>query len=191
MKLFLTCLLGIVFFFLPVNSKAQPQQGTPALTAKTDSVKTDSAKAGVSGNTTSPDDDFTPVVFLVAVALASLIVGAIIVGAFATASVLALVFVMVSAGVVSAAVFTGLYKKSVAAGFKTLCVLVCALGGIVAGGFSFGVINHYFHLHLIPHNAVLLGAAGGLLGGLLLGIILYWIIRALIEMFRQKLALRL
>jgi hypothetical protein len=189
MRLLSTCFLVIVLFFLPAGGKAQPHQVAPSPMAKTNSVRTDSAKAGVSDSASTPDD--MPFALIVAVAFFSLALGGAIIGAFAATLCLIALLALVSAGILSAGILVGLYKRSVAAGFKTLLVLVCSLGGVVAGAGGFWLIHRLFHIHLTTQTSVLLGAAAGLLGGMLLGIVLFGLIRAFLEYCRQKLSLRL
>jgi hypothetical protein len=124
------------------------------------------------------------------IAFLSVVIGAIVAGSIIVTFILLLLFVLVSAGILSASILVGLYKRSVAVGFKTLLMLICSLGGIVAGAGSFWLLNRIMH-YVTPLTATLLGVVSGLVGGLLLGIVLFGLIRSFLEYCRQKLSLRL
>ena len=186
MKLSLACLLGILIFLSPFRSGAQPRQVVPAPATKTDTVSKSAADNTVVH--TPDDDEFNLFLFAYLIAFCSVVVGAVIVGSVAMIMILLALFALVSAGIVSAGVLVGIYKRSVAAGFKALLVIICSLGGIVAGAGGLWLIDRFFPIHLGGRTAVLLGAAGGLIGGILMGIILFRIIRSFLEYFRQKLS---
>jgi len=221
MKFLLTSCLGIAIVFMalcavaqpqqsaPADGKGQPQQAAPSPTAKTaqaksdpaksdsaransaraDFARSDSAKAGLSDPGPATDD--MPFALIAAVAFLSLALGGAIIGAFAATLFLIALLALVSAGILSAGILYGLHKRSVAAGFKTLLLIVCSLGGIVAGAGGFWLIHRFFHIHMTTQTSVLLGAVAGLLGGLLLGIVLFGLIRAFLEYCRKKLSLKL
>jgi len=138
----------------------------------------------------STEDDFTPFMLTLVLVAVGVLIGSILVGAVAALLVLTFLFVLLSAGVLSTSIVVGLYKRSIAAGFKTLLGLVCGAGGIIIGAIAFWLLNHFFHIHLKDATAVLAGAASGLLGGLLLGMVIFWLIRMFLEFCRQKLSLR-
>jgi hypothetical protein len=123
------------------------------------------------------------------IAFFSVMVASVIIGTVAVIMILLALFGLVSTGIVSAGILVGIYKRSVAAGFKALLVIICSLGGIMAGAGSLWLIDRFFPIHLGGRTAALLGAAGGLVGGILMGIILFQIIRSFIKYFRQKLSL--
>jgi hypothetical protein len=188
MKPLLACLAGILIFFAPLAGNAQPQQPVPAPTASSDTT-TKSSVAGSSSAIEQPDDEFNLFLFAYLIAFCSVVVVAVIVGSVAVIMILLALFALVSAGIVSAGVLVGIYKRSVAAGFRALLVIVCSLGGIVAGAGGLWLIDRLFPIHLGGRAAALLGAAGGLVGGLLMGIVVFQIIRPFIRYFRQKLSL--
>lgn len=138
----------------------------------------------------STEDDFTPFMLVLVLVAVGVLIGSILIGSVAALLILTFLFVLISAGIVSTSIVVGLYRRSLAAGFKTLLGLVCGAGGVIIGAIAFWLINHFFHIHLKDATAVLAGAASGLLGGLLLGMVIFWLIRMFLEFCRQKLSLR-
>jgi len=190
MKLLFVCLsLSIVaLLFSPLAGSAQPRQFVPMPATKVDTstnLRSDNASAQ------KPDDEFNLFLFAYLIAFCSVVVGAVIVGSVVVILLLLALFVLVSGGILSAGILIGLYKRSVAAGFKALLMIIGGLGGLVAGAAGFWLSNRLFHFHLARLTGFLLGTAGGLLGGLLCGIIMFHVICAFLEYCRRKLSLRL
>jgi len=136
-----------------------------------------------------PDDEFNLFLLVFAIAFFSLILGAVIVGSIATAGLLLFLFTLVSVGILSTSVIVGLYKRSFFAGFKTLLVIVCGLGGAIGGVSIMWLVNRLFTLRLSHAVTLGSGALGGLTGGMLLGLCVYGIIRSLTGYFKKKLTL--
>ncbi len=173
----------------PTAPAAQSPPAAPAPRAAA-TISTDTAKARAINDAAvnPPDDDFSPVVLVIFLAIASLVVGGILAGCVAVMGLLLVLFALVSAGIASAGVLVGLYRKSAAAGFKTILYMGCSLAGMLTGALGFWLINHFFHISLSTRSAVVIGAGSGLLGGLLLGIVLFILIRLFMEYCRQKLS---
>lgn len=190
MKLLFVCLyLSIVsLLFSPLGGSAQPRQVVPAPATKADTaitLRSDKTSAQ------QPDDEFNLFLFAYLIAFCCVVVGAVLVGSIAVILLLLALFVLVSGGILSAGILVGLYKRSIAAGFKALLMIMGGLGGLVAGAAGFWLCNRLFHFHIARLTGILLGAAGGLLGGLLCGIIVFRVIRTFLEYCRQKLSLKL
>jgi hypothetical protein len=149
----------------------------------------DSARAGAAGSTGFNDDGFDPGIFFIVLILAGIIAGAAIVGSMAAALLLLALFLMASAGILSAGVMIGFYRRSATAGFRTVCYLACMLSGVMLAIGTFFLANHFFHLHFAYKSILLMGAGGGLLGGLLLGFLVFQLIKLLFRYFRERLAL--
>ncbi|HMH23506.1 MAG TPA: hypothetical protein VK563_17090 [Puia sp.] len=133
------------------------------------------------------DDDFSVFLFAILLAGISIMIGAAIFGSF-LAMLLFFCFIgLVSAGILSASIMVGLYKRSLAAGFKTLLIIVCSIGGAILGMISFYFVNDFFKLDLKLSTSLVSGAVSGILGGVLLGISLSFIFRTLFAYFRNKL----
>ena len=209
MKLFLSLLVSVALFYSPVRVMAQQNPASPAPAGRTDTAsrtvpagkadtlartvpagKTDTAgKAAAANGVSEPPDDYgSPFALAFLLVFCAIVGGAAVAGACIVTVILLAIFGMVSAGVMSASILAGLYKRSIASGFTTLLLLVGGLGGIVAGAGGFWLINRMFHLKAAPLNAVLLGAASGLLGGLLCGFVISRLIKFFVEYFRRKLA---
>jgi len=136
-----------------------------------------------------PDDEFNLLLLTIGLAVVCIIIGATIVGAAAATLFLLLLFILVSAGLLSAGILVGLYRRSVSAGFKTILSLICSITITIGGAISFWIINRLFHIELTTSTSLLIGAFSGLLGGLLLSYVLSTIIKIFLNYCRQKLSL--
>ena len=119
---------------------------------------------------------FYPIVSVVIIALALV---CMLIGFF-------ILLGLVTAGVVSASVITGLYKKSFAKGFKVFLVLSCAFGG----AFTFAVLSGLTGVVLNWHDlstAVLLGTGFGLLSGILFGFLAFYVLQRIVIYFKARL----
>ena len=208
MKLLLTGFFTILLLFSCMGSYAQPYPGskTDSANAKPNTTKTNTTKTGANNTTTTnpdtttkakivtdpsipqPDDEFNIFLLAITIAFFSMVIGGALIGAFAATLLLLSLFALVSAGILSAGILTGLYRRSIAAGFKTILVIICSLSGIIGGTICFWLINRIFNIHLISSTAALVGAFGGLLCGLLLGYLLAGILRIFMNYCRQKLS---
>lgn len=143
------------------------------------------AQAGPLGQ---PEDGFNLFLLTLAIAFFSVVIGAILFGSLIVLLLLLAVFSLVSMGILSAGILVGWYRRSVAAGFKTVLMIVTISGGALCGAGAFWLINRVFDIHLRPVTAALTGAFSGLVGGLLLGLILFNIIRQFLNYCRKRLA---
>lgn len=137
----------------------------------------------------SDDGEFLLFLMMIAVGFACIAVGSVLAGTAAMTLVLLALFALISAGIVSAGVLVGLYRRSLAAGFKTVVILVCSCVTTIAGAIGFWLINHIFHLYLTNPTSLLIGSLSGLVGGVTLGFILTSIIRLFLDFCRRKLSL--
>jgi hypothetical protein len=166
---------------------ARPRQDSARLAGTAKAL--DSARAGAVSSTAINDDGFDPGIFFIVLILAGIIAGAAIVGSMAAALLLLALFLLASAGILSAGVMIGFYRRSATAGFRTVLYLACMFGGVILAMGTFFLTNHFFHL-LFGHKTILfMGAGGGLLGGLLLGFVVFQLIKLLFRCFRERLAL--
>jgi len=183
MKLLLTSFFTTLLLLVYMGSYPQSYPGSKADSAnpKLHSPPTDLSIP-------QPDDEFN--IFLVAITIAffSMVIGGALIGALAAILVLLSLFALVSAGILSAGLLSALYRRSIAAGFRTILLVICSLGGILGGTICFWLINRIFNIHLTSPTAALVGAFGGLLCGLLLGFLLAGILRIFINYCRQKLS---
>jgi hypothetical protein len=190
--------LSILFFFCfsilsPIKNPAQTRVGKDS-SKKDTSAQMNRAEGkgqGVSQNhpVEDPDDEFNIFLLALGAAFCSAILGAAVVGSFMAALVLLCIFALVTGGILSVSVLTGLYRRSFAAGFKTFLIIVCCIGCVVAGVPGFWLINRIFSLHLASPSAAWIGLAAGLISGLLLALCLYGIFRAFAAYFKKRLAL--
>lgn len=132
-----------------------------------------------------PDEEFNILVLAVVIALFGIVVGATLIGSMVATLALLGLFGLATAGILSAGVLVGLYRKSVSAGFKVIVGITGCLGGIAIGEIAFYLINRIFHLHLSGTATLLIGGFGGLIGGLLLGLVLYQLIRVFLLWFKR------
>lgn len=145
----------------------------------------------VTGNTTpvlyGEADDF-PLVWVIMIFYP---VAATIVVALALVCMLTGFFILlglITAGVVSASVITGLYKKSFAKGFKVFLVLSCALGGAFTFAALFGLTNLVLHWY-DTLTSVLAGAGFGLISGMLFGFLAFYVLQRIVIYFKARLNL--
>jgi len=135
-----------------------------------------------------PDDEFNIFLMFIGTAFICAMIGAAIIGAFAAALVLLMIAVFIGAGIISSAVLVGLYKKSISAGFTTLLIIICVLGGAVLGSGALLLAKDIFNFSITPVNALLTGAVGGGIGGLLMAFIIRKMIKAIFTIFKNKLS---
>lgn len=135
-----------------------------------------------------PDDEFNLFLLIFAICVLSFTLGAVLTGVILVSIVLLAIVAMSTAGIISAAIIMSIYKRSFAAGFKTLLLTGCSIGGIIAGGSSFWLIARLFHLQVNSATAITAGILSGLAGGILLALSLYKVIRLLSTYGKNKLA---
>lgn len=135
------------------------------------------------------DDEFDVVLLVVGMGLACAGLGAVMAGAFAVFLVLGVGILLTIAGVVSASLLVGLYRRSLQASFKTLVLIAASLLGVVFGLIIFWLIDVFFHLKLQGYQVLLGGAGGGLVGGFVLGLITYRMMRSVLKIAVSKLKL--
>jgi len=135
-----------------------------------------------------PDDEFNIFLLAITIAFFSMVIGGALIGVFAAILLLLALLALVSTGILSAGILSALYRRSIAAGFRTILLIICSLGGILGGMICFWLINRIFNIHLTSPTAALVGAFGGLLCGLLLGFLLAGILRIFMNYCRQKLS---
>ena len=208
MKLLLTSFFTIMLLFSYIGSYPQSYPGSkadsastkphsPPAKASTPTPAKSSANKAASTTPTSPntdlsipqpDDEFNVFLLAITIAFFSMVIGGALIGAFAATLLLLSLLALVSTGILSAGILAALYRRSIAAGFKTILVIICSLGGIIGGTICFWLINRIFNIHLTSPTAALVGAFGGLLCGLLLGFLLAGILRIFMNYCRQKLS---
>jgi len=138
----------------------------------------------------NPADDTSEGIFMAYLIIAGAIFVMVCVGAGAVlaTAVLLLLFALVSAGVLSTAVVSGLYHRSWSKGFRTLVVMCSAIASMIAGAIVFFFITQLFQW-CTPATSIITGGLAGLAGGLVLGKMICLILRRLLAYFRQKLNL--
>ena len=193
MKSLIAAFIALTVTLLLYSSQAQT--GLSDTTQRADTAG--SAKTGrgspstpASGSITSspPDDEFNVFLWGLGTAFVCIVIGATLAGSLIATLFLLSVFLLVSAGVLSVGVLVGFYRRSVAAGFRTVLMIACIGGGMLCGAIAFWLINRIFDIHLLPLTALLTGALSGLVGGLLLGITLFSIIRLFLNYCKKRMA---
>jgi len=134
------------------------------------------------------DDDMDVFLLFYGIAFIGIAFAAVFVGAAVMVGFLAVLFVLVSAGVFSTSVLVGMYRRSAAAGFRTLLMIVCGLAGFFTGAVGVWLTGRIFHLHWKAQTALLTGALGGLVGGVVLGLVLFFIFNTFFRYCRRRLA---
>lgn len=163
-----------------------------SLYAQTDTankrVQTDSSLVAKNSQANSPDDEeFNLFLFsLIAVAVCGMI-GAAIIGAFAATLVVLISAALISFGILSISVLAGLYKRSVAAGFKTLLYILCPIGGAVIGMSGYLIADKLFEISIPVNKGLLAGAVGGIAGGIIMAFAISKIVIVLAKFLWNKL----
>lgn len=121
---------------------------------------------------------FYPIVsvVIIAIALACMLIG------------LFILLGLVTAGVVSASVFTGLYKKSFATGFKVFLLLSCSVGGAITFAVLFALTTTVLNWHDLS-TAALFGAAFGFISGMFFGFLAFYVLQRIVIYFKARLNL--
>jgi hypothetical protein len=157
--------------------------GKPPIAASDSTTKAGTTKAAAG------DDGMDMFLLFYAIAFVGIAFAAVFVGAAIMVGFLLVLFALVSAGVLSTGVLVGMYRRSVAAGFRTLLVIVCGLAGLFTGAVGLWLIGRIFTLHWKAQSALLTGALGGLAGGIILGLILFFIFNSFFRFCKRRLAL--
>lgn len=150
----------------------------------TDTAKTTATTAGP-----TQDDGMDMFLLFYAIAFVGIAFAAIFVGTAILVGFLVVLFALVSAGVLSTGVLVGMYRRSIAAGFRTLLVIVCGLAGLFTGAVGLWLVSRIFTLHWKAQTALLTGAFGGLVGGMVLGLILFFIFNSFFRYCKRRLAI--
>jgi len=142
-----------------------------------------------STGTPVPDDEMN--IFLMAFACLFLgaMLGAAVLGAILATLLFLLALFLVSFGVLSTSFLIGLYKRSLAAGFKSLLLLCFGLPCAVFGLAAAFLFNHIMPLHLPGLALALTGLLSGCIGGLLLGLVAFALSKKLWAGFSKRLQL--
>ena len=135
-----------------------------------------------------PEEEFNVFLFAIAIAFLCIVVGAALFGSIVVSFAMLVLFGLVTAGILSAGVLVGLYRKSIGAGFKTVMAITGCLSGILIGEIAFYLINRFYHLHLSGIAVLGIGGFCGLVAGMVLGIVLFMLIRVFLNYCRTKLS---
>ena len=156
---------------------------------RNDSTKlTDTAKTAVVAAGTTQDDGMDMFLLFYAIAFIGIAFAAVFVGGAIMVGFLVVLFALVSAGVLSTGVLVGMRRRSAAAGFRTLLVIVCSLAGLFTGAVGLWLVGRIFTLHWKAQTALLTGALGGLAGGIVLGLVLFFIFNSFFRYCKRRLA---
>jgi hypothetical protein len=136
-----------------------------------------------------PDDEFNIFLIVIAVGFMGAALGAVMAGAFVVFLFLSVSALLTIAGIVSASLLIGLYKRSLQAGFKAFLFISGSVLGIAFGLFVLWLINQFFHLNLTGYQMLFCGAGGGLAGGFLLGFIIYKMSKSILRIAYNKVKL--
>ena len=132
------------------------------------------------------DDDFAPGLALMALMMLCVMVLVFCLFLALAAVSIFIVFLFVSAGIISASIIAGIAQRSFAKGFKVFLVSSSAVGGFLVGAIGFTIATAMFHWHYQTTRAFAIGGIGGLTGGIILGLILYKIVNRLISHLQKK-----
>ncbi len=137
--------------------------------------------------TPAQDDEFNVFLLSLATVFVCAMIGAAIAGAFAAALFFILLTALISVGILSTSVAVGLYKRSAAAGFKTLLVIVFGAGCAVCGLVLSLMVQRFYPEHLSAFTALTAGIIAGAFGGIVIGLSLFTIIQTLFRNIFKRL----
>lgn len=100
-----------------------------------------------------------------------------------------IMFWLITAGVLSVSLVSGLYHRSFTTGFKVFVVSFSAVSGFFSVAFIFWLVNTTYR-NFSDLYAVLLGGATGLILGLGFGYLVFYVIHRIVVFFKQKLQLQ-
>jgi hypothetical protein len=165
-------LLGICFISFSLVSYGQ---------ADTVQIQTHSTiVSNTAATVATEDDEFNIFLFTFASVFLAAMAGVALIAAIVTALILFFLFALLSLGVLSTSFMVGLYKKSIAAGFKIFIVLVFTGGGTLIGIIGLWLTKHIFYLSFSDSTSLLIGAASGAIAGILLGLATFKMLQYLI-----------
>src|SRR5687767_12470709 len=107
-RLLLIIITALVFFIILFNNHATAQSINDSSATK-DSVVNDLSR---NNSVPEPDDEFNIFLLVLGTVFISIMIGGAIIGAFTATLVLLSLFGLVSLGILSISVITGLYKRS-------------------------------------------------------------------------------
>jgi len=136
-----------------------------------------------------PDDEFNIFLIVLAIGFCGAALGAVMVGAFAAFLLLSTAVLLTVAGIMSASLLAGLYKRSLKAGFRSFILISTSVLGSALGLMVLWLINYFFHLALSEYQLLWAGAGGGIIGGFLLGCIIFKMIKSILYIALYKLRL--
>ncbi len=137
-------------------------------------------------NPSGESNQYKAALGILLIAFSCVMIGTIIVGAFAVVFILLSILVLISIGVLSTSIIAGLYKKSIAYGFKTFLLISCSCFGGVIGAVSLFFISKIEALRLTHQTSLIIGTASGLIGGILMGLIVFKLLQLFLNYFKQK-----
>jgi hypothetical protein len=183
MKYFLAVL--ILIFSSILISQAQVTDSTKQKQA---TVQTDSLAASPAATDSVDDGGFLLFLLLYAMGVCAIIVIGIAVGIAITVGAILIISAMVTAGIFSASVIVGIYTRSLTKGFKVFFVSCSIVAGGVFGAVALWILNLYTHWH-DEVNALLMGAAFGLVTGLAGGMISFYFLQRLAARLKSKISI--
>lgn len=161
-----------------------------AQTDSTNSVTVDTTGVNLPPGVSNPEDDeFNLFLLSWGIAFVCAVIIASLIGAMAAMVILIFIFLLISAGIISASFLVGFYKRSVTAGFRTFIVILSVITGIFLGAGGLWFCTKFFDLNLSASNALWIGAAGGCIGGILMGLIIFKALQLILTYFKNKLKL--
>lgn len=126
-----------------------------------------------STGTPASDDEMNLFLMAFACVFIGVMLGAAVIGAILATLLFLLALAFVNFGILSTSFLIGLYKRSLAAGFKSLLLLGFGLPCAALGLATTFLFNYVVPLHLPNTALAFTGLLSGLTGGLLLGLVAF------------------
>jgi hypothetical protein len=168
------CCLGVYAQAPDSLHKSTP----PAPVSQVDASK---AQTHVAVDASAEVDDGNFFIVLLFMGLA-IVITYVVVGLLLTAAAFVIVVSCISAGILSASIVVGLYKRSFTKGFKAFIIVSTAAAGTIMGAVGLWLL-HADH----SAAAALCGAGLGLVSGIAFGFLSLKVLQRLVIYFKEKL----
>ncbi|MGB8194520.1 MAG: hypothetical protein WCF67_21490 [Chitinophagaceae bacterium] len=140
--------------------------------------------AGKAGITDVADSD--PGLFFVMMLILMGLIAAAAICLFLAAMVALIIFIFISAGILSLSVFMGWYRKSFKAGLRWLVLLTFGAAGTGGGILSYFIYLQFNEAPFQWHHLLLYAIPGGLLGGLLCGLLFLFLLFMMAKFLQSR-----
>lgn len=146
-------------------------------------VDTTTSIHNIKSNEHVEDDDFNIFLAVFGIITLSVMAGIAILTVVVAGGALICVGALIAVGALSVSVGVGIYRRSYTSGIKTAVYIGSAILGCIGGTVLGWFTKKLFQIHVSNTNALLTGAAAGVIGGCIGAACLIWLTRILYKQF--------